>query len=133
MQQYLFCAVSVAGLCLSPPASGQEAPLTDTADPAPRIEEEADKDIVVTGVRQSLERAAEVKRNAVQVVDSIVATDIGKLPDPNVAAALQRVPGIQVSVDRNNELAGVRIRGLQHAGGNQRRATIVDRGTETTP
>ena len=28
---------------------------------------------------------------------------------------------------------GVRIRGLQHAGGNQRRATIVDRGTETTP
>lgn len=69
-------------------------------------------DIVVTGVRQSLERAAEVKRNAVQVVDAIVADDIGKLPDPTVAAALQRVPGIQVQNDRNNELSGVRIRGL---------------------
>ncbi len=68
--------------------------------------------IVVSGIRSSLERAADVKRNAVQVVDSIVATDIGKLPDPTVAAALQRVPGIQVVNDRNNELGGVRIRGL---------------------
>src|SRR3546814_20914098 len=67
---------------------------------------------LVTGVRQALERAAEIKRNATQVVDSIVATDIGKLPDPTVAAALQRVPGIQVQNDRNNELSTVRIRGL---------------------
>ncbi|EJL33472.1 TonB-dependent receptor [Novosphingobium sp. AP12] len=71
-----------------------------------------DGDIVVTGIRQSLERAADVKREATQVVDSIVATDIGKLPDPTVAAALQRVPGIQVQNDRNNELSSVRIRGL---------------------
>lgn len=66
----------------------------------------------MTGVRQSLERAAEIKQNATQVVDSIVAQDIGKLPDPTTAAALQRVPGIQVSVNRNNELGDVRVRGL---------------------
>ncbi len=70
------------------------------------------QEIVITGVRASLERAAEVKRNALQVVDSIVAQDIGKLPDPTTAAALQRVPGIQVSNDNNNELSNVRIRGL---------------------
>lgn len=69
-------------------------------------------EIVVTGIRQSLQRAAEIKRNAVQVVDSIVAQDIGKLPDPTTAAALQRVPGVQVSVNRNNELGDVRVRGL---------------------
>lgn len=83
-----------------------------TAERVPAETEAPPADIVVTGVRQSLERAAEVKRSAVQVVDSIVATDIGKLPDPTVAAALQRVPGIQVQNDRNNELSGVRIRGL---------------------
>src|SRR3546814_12006640 len=63
-------------------------------------------------MRSSLERAAEIKQNAVQVVDSIVAEDICKLPDPTTAAALQRVPGVQVSNDRNNELSGVKIRGL---------------------
>src|SRR3546814_4281737 len=93
------------------PAVAQEAPPPAAQDPGPQAES-TDGDIVVTGVRQSLERAAEVKRNATQVVDSIVATDIGKLPDPTVAAALQRVPGIQVQNDRNNELSTVRIRGL---------------------
>lgn len=72
----------------------------------------AQTDIVVTGIRSSLEKAAAVKQNAVQVVDSIVAEDIGKLPDPTTAAALQRVPGVQVSTDRDNELSNVKIRGL---------------------
>ncbi|WP_052208278.1 TonB-dependent receptor [Croceibacterium mercuriale] len=81
----------------------------DAVTPAPEAEEGT---IIVTGIRSSLEQAADIKRTATQVVDSIVATDIGKLPDPTVAAALQRVPGIQVVNDRNNELGGVRIRGL---------------------
>jgi TonB-dependent receptor len=72
----------------------------------------ADEEIVVTGIRNSLERAAEIKQDAVQVLDSIVAQDIGKFPDPTTAAALQRVPGVQVQTDNNNELSGVRIRGL---------------------
>src|SRR3546814_1573128 len=59
-----------------------------------------------------LVHAADIKREAVQVVDAIVAQDIGKLPDPTTAAALQRVPGVQVSVNRNNELGDVRVRGL---------------------
>ncbi|AJA07323.1 TonB-dependent receptor [Sphingopyxis fribergensis] len=111
MRLNLLGAVSLTAVFVSMPAVAQESA-------APAVQESAGQtdnlegDIIVTGVRQSLERAAEVKRNAVQVVDSIVATDIGKLPDPTVAAALQRVPGIQVQNDRNNELSSVRIRGL---------------------
>ncbi|MBM0103265.1 TonB-dependent receptor [Steroidobacter sp. S1-65] len=70
------------------------------------------EEIVVTGIRQSLERAADIKRESLQVVDSIVAEDIGKFPDATTAAALQRVPGIQVTVGSNNEIVGIRIRGL---------------------
>lgn len=110
MRKALLGAVSVTAILVSMPVAAQEAAAT-SADGAEQSES-TDGDIIVTGVRQSLERAAEVKRTAVQVVDSIVATDIGKLPDPTVAAALQRVPGIQVQNDRNNELSTVRIRGL---------------------
>ncbi|KQN05144.1 TonB-dependent receptor [Sphingobium sp. Leaf26] len=68
-------------------------------------------DIVVTGIRASLQSAQNIKRNSDKIVDSIVAEDIGKLPDINVAEALQRVSGIQVSRDRG-EGGGVAIRGL---------------------
>lgn len=73
--------------------------------------DEGTADIVVTGIRASLQSAQSIKRNADQIVDSIVAEDIGKLPDVNVAEALQRVSGIQVSRDRG-EGAGIAIRGL---------------------
>ena len=111
MRAALLSAVSITGILISSPALAQGSD-TVPEQSAGISEPEAEQDIVVTGVRQSLERAAEVKRNAVQVVDAIVADDIGKLPDPTVAAALQRVPGIQVQNDRNNELSSVRIRGL---------------------
>jgi len=111
MRKALLGAVSVTAVLVSMPVAAQETVPPTAADTAEQAEN-TEGDIIVTGVRQSLERAAEVKRTAVQVVDSIVATDIGKLPDPTVAAALQRVPGIQVQNDRNNELSTVRIRGL---------------------
>ena len=67
--------------------------------------------VTVTGVRASLMSAAQIKQNADQIVDSIVAEDIGKLPDSNVAEALQRISGIQI--DRNyGEGSSIAIRGL---------------------
>ncbi len=65
----------------------------------------------VTSVRASLATALEIKQNAPEFVDSIVAQDIGKLPDNTVADALQRVPGIQVSRSAG-EANTVVIRGL---------------------
>ncbi len=54
------------------------------------------QDIIVTGVRASLRSAQAIKRNANQIVDSVEATDIGKLPDANTVEALQRITGVQI-------------------------------------
>lgn len=69
------------------------------------------EEVVITGVQASLQRARNIKRNAVQVVDSIVAEDIGKFPDNTVSDALQRVTGIQVSRSAG-EVGTVLVRGL---------------------
>lgn len=65
----------------------------------------------VTGVRASLATAQEIKQNSPEIVDSVVAQDIGKLPDNTVADALQHMPGIQVS-RAAGEASTVVIRGL---------------------
>jgi TonB-dependent receptor len=67
--------------------------------------------IVVTGIRASLERAMDIKRESDGVVDAISAEDIGKFPDTNLAESLQRVPG--VSINRvNGEGSEVTVRGF---------------------
>jgi iron complex outermembrane recepter protein len=67
--------------------------------------------VVVTGVRASVKSALDAKKNSDQVEDSIVAEDIGKLPDNNVIEALQHVTGVQIS--RNAAEANqLLIRGL---------------------
>ena len=70
------------------------------------------QEVVVTGIRASLERAMDIKRDADVVVDSISAEDLGKFPDANVAESLQRITG--VSIDRNQVGEGqtVTIRGF---------------------
>ncbi|WP_213981031.1 TonB-dependent receptor [Sphingomonas sp. dw_22] len=84
------------------------APQTDQVDDAGS--QQADE-IIVTGVRASLRSSQEIKRNADSIVDSIVAEDIGKLPDANVTEALQRITGVQITRDYG-EGTGVAIRGL---------------------
>jgi len=54
------------------------------------------QEVVVPGIRQSLEKAISIKRASENSVDAISATDIGKLPDKNVADALQRLPGVDI-------------------------------------
>jgi iron complex outermembrane receptor protein len=70
------------------------------------------EEIVVTGIRGSLTQALDVKRNNTQIVDAIVAEDIGKFPDNNVIEALQRVTGVQVTSRGSGETSGISIRGL---------------------
>ena len=53
-------------------------------------------DIVVTGVRAAQEKGIDLKRRSAEIVDAIVAEDIGKLPDVTIADSLQRVPGVQI-------------------------------------
>ena len=51
--------------------------------------------VVVQGLRASARSSVAIKKDAMEVVDSITAEDIGKLPDPNVAETLTRIPGVQ--------------------------------------
>jgi len=84
-------AAAVALLGFAQPASAQQS----TA--AAGTPEPTTQTISVTGIRASLQRATEIKRDAPQVMDVITAQDVGKLPDENVAEALQRVTGVQVT------------------------------------
>ena len=105
--------VVAAGLLMASPALAQDAPPADDSAAA-------GDEIVVVGVRAALQDAQDRKRDALTVVDSITATDIGAFPDNSVASALQRVPGITVSrlqstddsTHPSGEPAGVLIRGL---------------------
>jgi len=67
--------------------------------------------IVVTGLRRSLQSAQNIKRNSDQIVDAIVAEDIGKLPDVTASASLARITGVQVT-RAAAEAANVQIRGI---------------------
>ena len=88
-------------------AFGQTAPATPPAADQPETLET----IIITGVRASVKSAEDIKKNSDQLVDSIVAEDIGKLPDNNVIEALQHVTGVQIS--RNAaEATQLLIRGL---------------------
>jgi iron complex outermembrane recepter protein len=82
----------------------EEAPVQDVASD----EGEA---IVVTGFRQSLEAALNLKRENVGAVDAIVAEDIAKFPDQNLAESLQRIPGISITRD-GGEGRSITVRGL---------------------
>lgn len=78
------------------------------------------EEVVVTGMRNSIQNAQDLKRNSDTVIDAITATDIGALPDKSVTEALQRVPGVTIerfasSEDPNHfadEGTGVLVRGL---------------------
>jgi TonB-dependent receptor len=55
------------------------------------------EDVVVTGIRASLQESINVKRAAGNIVDVVTAQDIGKLPDQNVAESLSRITGVQIT------------------------------------
>lgn len=97
------------------PTDEQGSPQTDDAVQTASGQDQATvpgETIVVTGLRRSLATSQNIKRNSEQIVDAIVAEDIGKLPDRTVSEALARIPG--VSVERQAAEAGdVFVRGLR--------------------
>ncbi|OEZ82445.1 vitamin B12 transporter BtuB [Janthinobacterium sp. HH104] len=86
-------AAAAALLSMSMAAQAQQAPSA-----APAMQE-----VVVTGIRASLEQSLSQKRNSDSVIDVVSAEDIGKLPDKNVADAVQRVPGVNISSSAGGE------------------------------
>ncbi|WP_028056369.1 TonB-dependent receptor [Sphingomonas phyllosphaerae] len=81
------------GVQVGVPAAGAQAPDTRASDAT----DSPGADIIVTGLRASQQASIELKRQAVNQVDSITTQDIGKLPEQNVAESLQRIPGVTIS------------------------------------
>lgn len=115
--------------------AGVQALAQDTT--APLGANDQVEELMVTGIRGSLQRAMDVKRAAGGVVDAISSEDIGKFPDTNVAESLQRITG--VSIDRSGgegqlitvrgfgpEFNTVLINGRQMATENMSRAFSFD-------
>jgi len=107
-------AVGVMSIGLVSPAAAQATPGQPGAGSRQAGIDDAaaaQTDIVVTGIRGSMKRSIDIKRNSINVVDSIDSEDLGKLPDQNVAESLQRIPG--VTIDRNRgDGQFISVRGL---------------------
>ena len=125
-------SIGAMTLCLATPATAQSGAGIDANAPATNAQPGSEtlpataqvnapsdageaaenaNDIIVTGVRASLNRAIDIKRNSAGVVDAISAEDIGKFPDTNLAESLQRITG--VSINRvNGEGSQVAVRGF---------------------
>lgn len=117
------CSASVAALALatSPayaqsdqgdqPQEAQTSPADQAGLDEQPVEEVPEQEIVVTGFRESLRSQQNIRRNSDQIVDAIVAEDIGKLPDIAVSDTAARIPGIQVERS-GGEANRVLLRGL---------------------
>ena len=77
----------------------------------PRREDANELDTIVVSYRASLNAALDVKRAEVGQVDAILAEDIGKFPDLNLAESLQRIPGVAITRDAG-EGRNISVRGL---------------------
>jgi len=98
-------------LALAPWAQAQAQAQEATEPSASADDIENLEEIVVTGIRESLARALSIKRGAANNMESIVAEDMGKMPDLNLAESLQRVPGVAITRE-SGEGRQVTVRGL---------------------
>src|SRR5262245_20478231 len=106
-------SATLAMTLLQGPALAQSAPADANAASADPAGSDGLDEVVVSGFRESLQAGLELKRAAVGVRDSIVAEDIGKFPELNVAESLQRIPGVFMNRDgASNEGQRIFLRGL---------------------
>lgn len=113
-------------------AAAQEQSSAQTPNPA-QEDQSIQETIVVTGIRASLQKATDLKRSSNIIQDSIVAEDIGKFPDQNIAESLQRVTGVAISREKG-EGSKITVRGFGPKFNlvqlNGRTMATVDRGRE---
>ena len=103
-----FLAGSI-GLALATSSYAQEASQKNTF--ASNDSDDLIEEIVVTGIRASLQRSMDIKRDSKGIVDGISAEDIGKFPDTNLAESLQRITGVAIERDRG-EGSKITVRGF---------------------
>jgi iron complex outermembrane receptor protein len=94
MNRIALAVKSALGIAMLVPPSLALAAATDNT---------ALEEIVVTGIRKSVELSIEAKRDSTEITEVVTAEDIGKMPDKNVADSLARLPGITTSAAGANE------------------------------
>ncbi|MCI4591672.1 TonB-dependent receptor [Sphingobium sp. BYY-5] len=102
--------VQVASAFGNTAAHQQDDPAQSDASGGAMVQEPA-ADIVVTGIRASLQESINAKRAAGNIVDVITAQDIGKLPDQNVAESMSRITGVQIT-RREGDGSNFTVRGI---------------------
>jgi TonB-dependent receptor len=92
-------AIAGTALAVSMPSMAAEA------------DDQVTEEIVVRGIRGSLSKSADLKRDSAGVLDAITAEDIGDFPDTNLAESLQRITGVAIDRERG-EGKNVTVRGF---------------------
>lgn len=108
-----YLTAGISGLAMAFVLAPQVA-LAQDADDAAAQEEEAEGEgnvIIVSGFRESLESAVAEKRNSDQIVESVTAEDIGRLPDASIGESIARLPGL-TSQRLNGRANVISIRGF---------------------
>lgn len=104
----LLAASIIASLCVSSVLYAQDTDQTNTSQTR-QSQTKQQKDVkdlstvVVTGIRGSVEKSLDIKRNANSNIEVVTAEDVGKLPAHNVADTLQRLPGVNISSSSADE------------------------------
>lgn len=91
-------AVALVITSVTATSQAQTAPAS-----APAAGENTLQSVTVTGIRASRESSLNAKRNADSLVEVVTAEDVGKMPDKNVADAIQRVPGVNIASSAGGE------------------------------
>jgi len=119
-------AASQASAQAQPPQQPQQQP--QQQQPASAVA--AENTVVVTGFRESLNNALNIKKNSDGIIDIIKAEDISKFPDANLAESMQRVPGVSVTQGDGGEGKQITVRGL-NAGFTRVRINGIESTTAT--
>ncbi len=112
MRSRMLIWIAAVSLCLCSTLTAQTPPPDDKTQPTQSDQvEPVAEEITVVGMADSLGEAVKVKRESAAIVDAIVAKDVNKLPDKNLAEAVQRVPGVVINREFG-EGERVSLRGL---------------------
>jgi len=95
MRSRMLIWIAAVSLCWCSTLAAQTPPPPDEKTQA-QVEPVAEE-ITVVGMAESLAEAVKVKRESAAIVDAVAAKDVNKLPDRNLAEAVQRVPGVVIN------------------------------------
>jgi iron complex outermembrane receptor protein len=115
IKQYALVTTALTGAMFATSVLAQDAtpsPSAQTSSSKAEAAPGAVSEVVVVGIRRSLQKSLELKRSNDSQIDVITAEDVTKFPDTNVAEALSRLPGVTIDHSDGGEGNKVAILGI---------------------